>query len=35
VDALRIYMTSNLEFIDAHRREILAFTEIVNGMPRS
>ena len=33
LDALRIYVTSNLEFIDAHRREILAFTEIVNGMP--
>jgi TetR/AcrR family fatty acid metabolism transcriptional regulator len=31
--ALRIYVTSNLEFIDAHRREIRAFTEIVNGMP--
>jgi AcrR family transcriptional regulator len=31
--ALRIYVTSNLEFIDAHRREIIAFTEIVNGMP--
>jgi AcrR family transcriptional regulator len=33
LDALRSYVTSNLEFIDAHRREILAFTEIVNGMP--
>ena len=33
LDALRIYVTSNLAFIDAHRREILAFTEIVNGMP--
>ena len=32
-DALRIYVTSNLAFIDQHRREILAFTEIVNGMP--
>ena len=26
-------MTSNLDFIGAHRREIIAFTEIVNGMP--
>ena len=33
LDALRIYVTSNLAFIDAHRREILAFIEIVNGMP--
>jgi hypothetical protein len=33
-DALRIYVTSNLEYIGAHRREIIAFTEIVNGMPR-
>ena len=33
LDALRIYVTSNLAFIDQHRREILAFTEIVNGMP--
>ena len=33
MDALRIYVTSNLDFIGAHRREIIAFTEIVNGMP--
>ena len=33
LDALRIYVTSNLDFIGAHRREIIAFTEIVNGMP--
>src|ERR1700722_10914563 len=33
VEALRIYVTSNLDFIGAHRREIIAFTEIVNGMP--
>jgi AcrR family transcriptional regulator len=33
LDALRVYVTTNLEFIDQHRREILAFTEIVNGMP--
>jgi AcrR family transcriptional regulator len=32
-DALRIYVTTNLHFIGTHRREILAFTEIVNGMP--
>lgn len=32
-EALRIYVTSNLDFIGAHRREIIAFTEIVNGMP--
>jgi len=33
VTALRTYVTANLEFIDAHRREIVAFREIVNGMP--
>lgn len=33
LDALRIYVTTNLHFISVHRREILAFTEIVNGMP--
>jgi TetR/AcrR family fatty acid metabolism transcriptional regulator len=33
LDALRIYLTTNLEYIGAHRREIIAFTEIVNGMP--
>jgi TetR/AcrR family fatty acid metabolism transcriptional regulator len=33
LDALRIYVTSNLEYIGAHRRKIMAFTEIVNGMP--
>src|SRR3984885_8347658 len=33
MEALRIYVTSNLDFIGAHRREIIAFTEIVNGMP--
>jgi AcrR family transcriptional regulator len=32
-DALRVYVTTNLHFISTHRREILAFTEIVNGMP--
>jgi AcrR family transcriptional regulator len=32
-DAFRIYVTSNLEYISAHRRKIMAFTEIVNGMP--
>ena len=32
-DALRIYVTTNLHFISTHRREIRAFTEIVNGMP--
>ena len=29
--ALRAYVTSNLEFIDAHRREIIALIEIFNG----
>jgi AcrR family transcriptional regulator len=33
LDALRIYVTSNLEYISAQRREIMAFTEILNGMP--
>ena len=33
LDALRIYVTSNLEYIGANRRKIIAFTEIVNGMP--
>ena len=28
LEALRIYVTSNLDFIGAHRREIIAFTEI-------
>lgn len=29
--ALRAYVSSNLEFIDAHRREIIALIEIFNG----
>jgi AcrR family transcriptional regulator len=29
--ALRAYVTANLEFIDTHRREILALIEIFNG----
>jgi TetR/AcrR family fatty acid metabolism transcriptional regulator len=33
VDALRVYVTSNLEYIGTHRRKIIAFIEIVNGMP--
>jgi TetR/AcrR family fatty acid metabolism transcriptional regulator len=33
LEALRIYLTSNLEYIDANRRKIIALTEIVNGMP--
>jgi TetR/AcrR family fatty acid metabolism transcriptional regulator len=33
LDALRIYVTSNLEYIGAQRHKIIAFTEIVNGMP--
>jgi AcrR family transcriptional regulator len=33
LDALRIYVTSNLEYIGAQRRKIIAFTEIVLGMP--
>lgn len=35
VQALRAYLRSNLEFIDAHRREILAVIEVVNGTPAS
>ncbi len=31
LDALRIYVTSNLEYIGANRRKIIAFTESVNG----
>ena len=33
MDALRVYVTSNLDYISAQRRKILAFTEIVNGTP--
>ena len=33
LEALRIYVTSNLEYIGTHRRKIIAFTEILNGMP--
>lgn len=33
LDALRRYVTSNLDYISAQRRKIMAFTEIVNGMP--
>jgi AcrR family transcriptional regulator len=32
-EALRAYVTSNLEYIDANRRKIIALTEVVNGMP--
>jgi AcrR family transcriptional regulator len=31
--ALRSYVTSNLEYIDTHRREIRALTEIFNAAP--
>ncbi|HEY7143942.1 MAG TPA: TetR family transcriptional regulator [Streptosporangiaceae bacterium] len=33
LQALRAYVRSNLDYISAHRRKILAFTEIVNGLP--
>jgi TetR/AcrR family fatty acid metabolism transcriptional regulator len=33
LDALRVYVTSNLSYISAQRRKIMAFTEILNGMP--
>jgi AcrR family transcriptional regulator len=33
LEALRIYVMSNLEYIGTHRRKIIAFTEILNGMP--
>jgi TetR/AcrR family fatty acid metabolism transcriptional regulator len=33
LDALRVYVTSNLEYIGAHLRKIIAFSEILNGMP--
>jgi AcrR family transcriptional regulator len=33
LDALRAYITSNLDYIDAHRREIRALTEIFNAAP--
>ena len=32
-DALRTCVTANLDYIGANRRKIIAFTEIVNGMP--
>jgi AcrR family transcriptional regulator len=32
-EALRIYLTSNLEYIGANRRKIMAFIEILNGSP--
>jgi AcrR family transcriptional regulator len=32
-EALRLYVTSNFEYISAHRRKIIAFAEIMNGMP--
>jgi hypothetical protein len=32
--ALRWYVTSNFEYIDAHRRKIMAFMEIMNGLPQ-
>lgn len=32
-EALRSYVTSNLDFIDTHRREIRALTEIFNAAP--
>jgi TetR/AcrR family fatty acid metabolism transcriptional regulator len=32
-EALRTYVTSNLEYIGANRRKIIAFIEILNGMP--
>lgn len=31
--ALRTYVTSNLDYIDGHRREIRALTEIFNAVP--
>jgi AcrR family transcriptional regulator len=33
LEALRIYLTSNLEYIDANRRKIIALTEVLNGIP--
>jgi AcrR family transcriptional regulator len=33
MDALRVYVTSNLEYIAANRRKIIALTEVVNGIP--
>jgi TetR/AcrR family fatty acid metabolism transcriptional regulator len=33
LDALRRYVTTNFEYLDAHRRKIVAFIEITNGMP--
>lgn len=33
LEALRVYVTSNLEYIDAQRHKIIAFIEIVNGVP--
>jgi len=33
LDALRVYVTSNLEYIGTHLRKIIAFSEILNGMP--
>jgi AcrR family transcriptional regulator len=32
-EALRAYVTSNLEYIDANRRKIIALTEVLNGIP--
>jgi TetR/AcrR family fatty acid metabolism transcriptional regulator len=32
-EALRIYVTSNFEYIAANLRKIIAFMEILNGMP--
>jgi AcrR family transcriptional regulator len=34
LDALRRYVTSNFEYIDAHRPKIMAFIEIMNGLPQ-
>jgi hypothetical protein len=32
-EALRLYVTTNFEYISAHRRKIIAFAEVMNGMP--
>jgi TetR/AcrR family fatty acid metabolism transcriptional regulator len=32
-EALRLYVTTNMEYIEAQRRKIIAFMEILNGMP--
>jgi TetR/AcrR family fatty acid metabolism transcriptional regulator len=32
-EALRLYVSTNMEYIEAQRRKIIAFMEILNGMP--